>query len=180
MKTFLAGISLLLLTTGASLGTPLTVTSHDDSGPGTLRDAIANAAQGDSIVFELPSPDTITLTTDKLLIDKDLTITGPGADLLTVARSGANGTPPFTIFDIFQGAVTINGLTISNGDSGTAPFGGGLHTRSSLEVVLSGCRFTNNRAGSGGGFATEGPGSSTLLSCTFIGNTAAPCGGRLS
>ena len=172
MKTFLAGITLLLFTTVAAFAATLTVTNHDDSGPGSLRDAIANAAPGDTIAFELPTPDTITLTTDKLLIDKDLTITGPGADLLTVARSTANGTPAFIIFDIMQGAVTISGLTISNGDNVAAPFGGGLHTQSFLEVVLSGCHFTNNRAPFGGGFASEGQGGAHLTSCTFAGNTA--------
>lgn len=104
MKTFLAGITLLLVVIDASSATTLTVTTHDDGGPGSLRDAIATAELGDTIVFDLPNPDTITLTTGNLLIDKSLTITGPGADMLTVARSSANGTPAFNIFDILEGS----------------------------------------------------------------------------
>ena len=69
-----------------------TVVNVNDSGPGSLRDTIAAAVSGDTIVFDLPTPDTIILTTAGLLIDKDLTITGPGADNLTIARSSANGT----------------------------------------------------------------------------------------
>src|SRR5947208_391544 len=100
MKTFLTGIALLLINTVATFGLTLTVTNHDDGGPGSLRDAIANSAPGDTIVFDLPFPDTITLTSGELLIQNDLTITGPGADLLTVARSSATGTPAFIIFDL--------------------------------------------------------------------------------
>ncbi len=54
MKTFLAGITLSLFTTVAGFAATQTVTNHDDSGPGSLRDAIANAAPGDTIAFELP------------------------------------------------------------------------------------------------------------------------------
>jgi hypothetical protein len=175
MKTFLAGITLLLIAADTSFGATLTVTSHDDSGPGSLRDAIGVAASGDTIVFDLPNPDTITLTTGKLLIDKDLTINGPDADLLTVARSSAKGTPAFVVFDILQGAVTIRRLTISNGYNDAVagpPSGGGLHTESFLGVILSGCHFTNNQARYGGGLAIEGQGGATLLSCTFTGNAA--------
>jgi hypothetical protein len=178
MKTFLAGITLSLFTTVAGFAATQTVTNHDDSGPGSLRDAIANAAPGDTIAFELPAPDTITLTTDELLIDKDLTITGPGADLLTVARSSASGTPAFRIFDVVEGAITINGLTISNGNYGGIagpPSGGGLYMHSFSQLIVSGCHFINNQATFGGGFYSDGQGGAHLLSCTFTGN-AAPSG----
>src|SRR2546423_12143968 len=127
MKTFLTGTLFLLVNTIAASGLTLTVSNHDDSGAGSLRDAIANAGAGDTIVFDLPSPDTITLTSGELLIQNDVTITGPGADLLTVARSSAGGTPAFMIFDIAQGTVTISGLTISNGYNTNTAFGGGVY-----------------------------------------------------
>jgi hypothetical protein len=40
----------------------ITVTNTNDSGPGSLRDAIANASSGDTINFSLTYPATITLT----------------------------------------------------------------------------------------------------------------------
>ena len=185
MKLFLAGISFLLIITAAAFGNTLTVINHDDSGPGSLRDAIANAAPGDTIVFDLPASDTITLTSEGLVIDKDLTITGPGADQLTVARSSAGATPAFIVFDVMQGAVTINGLTISNGDGSMLPYGGGLHSQSSGHIVISGCTFTNNLGNMGGGFGTEGSGGVTLMFCTFTGNIAVMggaiyCGGNVT
>ncbi|MGA7297696.1 MAG: hypothetical protein WBW92_09325, partial [Rhodanobacteraceae bacterium] len=77
----------------ASASTTWTVTTiQDDTPPGnacsgnsclTLRDAIYNAADGDTIVFDLSSytpPVTITLTNGEPLIiyNKGITIHGPG------------------------------------------------------------------------------------------------------
>ena len=56
------------------------------SGPGSLRQAILNASSGDAINFA-PSVTTVTLTSGELVIDKNLTITGPGANHLTVQGS---------------------------------------------------------------------------------------------
>src|SRR5436190_777536 len=98
----------------------ITVNSAADAGgscPGascTLRQAIATAASGDTINFAAGLT-TITLTTDELLINKNLTITGPGADRLAVQRSSASGITLFRIFNIASGTnVTISGLTIAN------------------------------------------------------------------
>ena len=170
MKMFLAGSTFLFIITAAALGDTLTVTNHDDSGPGSLRD---------TIVFDLPAPDTITLTTAGLLIDKDLTITGPGPDDLTIARSSAEGTPAFIVIDVSQGAITISGLTISNGDGGTTPYGGGMHTAIFVLATVSNFHFTNNRGTMGGGFSSEGLGNSNLSSCTFTGNLATVSGGAV-
>src|SRR5437762_3030951 len=62
------------------LPSTLTVLNNLDSGPGSLRAEIAAAKSKDTIVFA-PRLDgqTITLTSGELLINKNLTITGPGA-----------------------------------------------------------------------------------------------------
>ncbi|MFN8540265.1 MAG: hypothetical protein U0232_22660 [Thermomicrobiales bacterium] len=92
----------------------ITVRSINDSGgtcPGatcTLRQAIATAVAGDTIDFNLPNPSTITLTTGELGINKNLTITGPGLNKLTVSGNNAS-----RVFNITAGTVTISGLTIS-------------------------------------------------------------------
>src|SRR5262245_16126875 len=68
------------------LPSTLTVTNNEDSGPGSLRADIAAAKSGDTIVFD-PSLNgqTITLTSGELVINKNLTIQGPGAGLLTIS-----------------------------------------------------------------------------------------------
>jgi hypothetical protein len=70
----------------------LTVTNNDDSGPGSLRAAIAAASSGETINFA-PSLDgqTITLTSGELDIARSLDIEGPGAGRLTVSGGGPAG-----------------------------------------------------------------------------------------
>src|SRR5262245_42996008 len=79
----------------------LTVTSNADSGPGSLRAAIAAAAGGDSIVFA-PAVHAITLTTGELAISKSLNIQGPGPGLLAVSGNDAG-----RVFHT-SGSVTVN------------------------------------------------------------------------
>src|SRR5262245_48404981 len=109
-----------------------TVSNVNDSGAGSLRQAIldANAAAGaDSIVFSslFNTTQAINLTTtpdttnaSALTISDSVTITGPGANLLTVRRDSGATTPQFRIFTI-NGAgvlnVTISGMTISGGNT---------------------------------------------------------------
>jgi hypothetical protein len=63
----------------------ITVTNANDSGPGSLRQAIADANLGDTIDFSLSYPALITLTSGELVISKNLTITGPGASHLAIS-----------------------------------------------------------------------------------------------
>ncbi len=60
------------------------VTSTADSGPNTLRQALIDVPSGGTITFNLPSPSTITLSTGVLVVNKTMTITGPGAANLTI------------------------------------------------------------------------------------------------
>src|SRR5438309_7346985 len=59
------------------------VTNTNDNGPGSLRQAILDTSPGNTITFA-PSVTTVTLTNGELVIDKNLTITGPGANRLTI------------------------------------------------------------------------------------------------
>lgn len=179
---FLSGITLLLV--GAVTAFGVTVTNSDDSGPGSLRDAIANASSGDTITFDLPAPSTISLTSGELLVDKDLTITGPGADSLTIelASSGIGLGAP--VLHIAEGDfdVTISGLTITKGYGGRfgSGRGGGIDNQSSGVVSVSRCTVTDNFAGEGGGLNNEGQGTLNLTDCRITGNTALGLGGGLA
>jgi hypothetical protein len=58
----------------------LTVSSKSDSGPGSLRNTIANATSGDSVFISISLVnDSIVLTSGEIVIDKNISIVGPGA-----------------------------------------------------------------------------------------------------
>src|SRR4029077_1542270 len=61
----------------------ITVTNTNDSGPGSLRQALVDANGGDTITFAVTG--TIGLTSAELVIDKPITVSGPGADVLADA-----------------------------------------------------------------------------------------------
>ncbi len=172
-----------------------TVTNDNDSGPGSLRHAISNAAAGDRIEFAIHSPGvfglplpTVILLKSKLVIDKDLTIAGPGPLRLIVARSFAKHTPSFSVFQIDSGVVTISGLTVANGralnpDGQSDNLGGGILNFDTLTV--SNCIVTHNEArteaggvGFGGGIFSAGP--LTLLNSTISDNEVSGAGGGVS
>jgi hypothetical protein len=155
----------------------------------TLRQAIATAASGDTINFSLPANSTINLTSGQLIISKNLTINGPGPNLLTVQRSAAGGTPQFRIFNTnFAGInVTIFGLTIANGnpahsDGNGNGDGGGIYNQNATlaitNCIISGNSVFNNTAFGGGGIVNFG-GTVTITNSTVSGNlvTSDPNGG---
>ena len=107
-----------LLESRALLST-LTVTNTDDSGPGSLRDAIAIAdslTSATKIVFAPTVSGTIDLASGPLTITNNLDIDGPGAGKLAVSGQGVS-----RVFVIDGGSyggasqVSIGGLTIEDG-----------------------------------------------------------------
>jgi hypothetical protein len=129
-----------LLSSGA-LAATLTVTSSDDSGVGSLRDAIAGAPIGAEIVFDASlAGQPVVLTTGELVIHHDLTIRGLGRDLTILDGNGAS-----RIIRIEEGAsVTISDLTVRNGrdleclvDHRTRSEGGGIYNAGFLQLDRS-------------------------------------------
>jgi hypothetical protein len=160
----------------------ITVTSTGDSGKGTLRQAILDAKAGDTINFSLPGNSAITLTSAELMIDKGLTISGPGANLLTVRRNTAAGTPRFRIFEIpFAGVnfdVTISGLTITNGSAASDADGGAIsYTSAGNTLTVRGCIISGNVAAGNGGAIWESSGKVSIINSTISGNSAVSGGG---
>lgn len=119
------------------------VTNTDDSGAGSLRDAIAsaNASTGaDTIMFDtagvFATPQTISLTSGQLVISDALTIQGPGANLLNIHNVQGNTRV------LYVGAVeaTLSDLTISGGtldDQFGANLGAGIYNDGQLHITNS-------------------------------------------
>ena len=169
------------------------VTNTNDNGPGSLRQALALANDGDTIDATGISG-VITLTSGKLLVSNSVTINGPGADLLAVDGNAAG-----TVFQVVSmGPVTISDLTIRNangrfgggifnGGAGsvtiinsalsgnTAAFGGGVYNGGTLNIVNS--TISGNTAGEGAG--VYNPVTLTIINSTFSDNTASQVGGAV-
>lgn len=151
----------------------VTVTNTNDSGPGSLRQAIEDAAVGDTIIFDLVLPATITLTSGELVLGKNLTIDGPGPDQLTI--SGNNSSRVFFTFTVN----TIRNVTITAGSAG---LGGGITAQGGL-LTLENVRVVGNMAtgdlDSGGGGIFVFNADLSITDCTIAGNSAQRQGGGL-
>jgi predicted outer membrane repeat protein len=163
----------LFLIPSSSQAVQRTVTSLADSGPGSLRAAIASAGGGDEIVFAVPLPGTIELLSE-IPVNAILTITGPGADLLTL--DGGGTTRIFNINDTID--VTISGLRFFNGFSGES--GGAIYSEADT-LIINDCIFESNEVScdaqdcltlGGAIHFTTGIVGSRITNTTFLSNRA--------
>ena len=162
--------------------TTITVINTNDSGPGSLRQAIFNANNGDTIDFDPAlNGQTITLTSGELLINKNITINGPGANLLSISRA-PNG-PAFRIFHVMANhSVAIQGLTISNG-AVQNQFGGGILLDAVSTFAVINCTVSGNTTNLSGGGIADGfsPGNTLgIQNSTISGNSAGDYGGGIA
>ena len=159
--------------------TTLSDTVDFNDGVTSLREAIfaTNLVGGADTINFAPSltaggPATITLTQGELKITDDLTITGSGANLLTIDASGNDPTPTVNngdgsrVFEIDDGTIAlktvfISGLTLTGGDvTGVSTPSGGGAIRTFENLTVTACTISGNSASYGGGILN---GSGTLL-----------------
>ena len=143
----------------------ITVMNTADTGAGSLRQALLDASDGDTIDFDLTYPATITLTSGQLVVDKSITISGPGANQLAV-----NGNAASRVFSISSGkTVTISGLTITNGlASGSDNHGGGIFNSGTLTVSNS--TISGNSVAPDGSVGGQGGGIFNFNDCNCSTN----------
>lgn len=190
-----------------TLGEPATIGSTACPAACTLRDAINQAASGDTIQFD-PSLDgqTIALTLFSndigtpsrefgssaffLTGNRTLTIDALAglAHGVTITRSGASY---FRLFDVDTGsALTLSGLTLksgyaqggagrqSNGGGSGMGAGGAIFNQGTLQLLR--CTLTGNTAQAGDFFSGGIGGGGVGQSGDFSGNGGGPNGGHVS
>ncbi|MBD2383863.1 beta strand repeat-containing protein [Cylindrospermum sp. FACHB-282] len=153
----------------------ITVTNSQDSGPGSLRDALANAQAGDTIEFASSlANETITLTSGQLSITESITIDGSGAANLTISGNNAS-----RVFFIAQSEdATIKDLIITNGK--TTGKGGGIQVSSYSSLTLINSQVNNNTADQGGGVQVGYTSHATIINSSFDNNDGTATGSGFS
>jgi beta-glucanase (GH16 family) len=184
----------------------ITVTSSADSGPGSLREALAAVCRGGTIGFAPALSGQTIMVGSELTVTRDLTVDGAGAPGLALSGGDAqrilvvNAGAAATVRDLtlrdgygFQlgGAAIINGqLTLeratvegsfSNGDGQFWQGGGGLYVGDggSLRLRDSAVRGNATSGSDGGGIYGFTNSLIVLERSTVSGNTAGNVGGGL-
>ncbi len=160
--------------------TALTVTSLDDSGPGSFRDALAQIADGGSITFDSTlAGGNMTLTSGQLMIDRSVTVDASSAAPITISAAGSS-----RVLQVGAGIdVSITDMVIRDGVA--APQGGGILNAGNLS--LNRVVVTDNLENStgtnfdlGGGGIYNGDGATLNLTDSTVSNNstvAQPGGG---
>ena len=178
-----AGVLIALGYGAPTCAATITVTSDAEAafGAETLSKAVLEANAGDTIDFDLFYPASIKFNFE-LIISKDLTITGPGSDKLTL---DGNHDSNFFMMQIAAGnTVTMSGLQISNAAALAIDNMGTLTLNNVVVSSNSGCLsnkgtltvndslFSQNSGPNFGG-ALVNYGHATVSRSNFFNNSAA-------
>ena len=148
----------------------ITVTNTNNTGAGSLRQALLDANSGDTIIFDTAlSGRTITVVDDPLFVQRNVTI--DGTSLAQNIR--ISGGDQMRVFGVFQGVeVTMKNIEIIygyvDGD------GAGIYLHKGAKAYLYDCRFNFNHAkgGNGGAIYVGENGRVQAYDCSFYKNKA--------
>ena len=192
-KTIIVFLFLLcvgLVINNNSIAETYTVTSATDTGSDTgttgklswaIAQSNATSAVDDTIVFDLMSGSTVTISAALPVITDTVTINGNDAGSDITVQVTIPGTSAFNVFHIDASGetVNINNMTIKGGDVSDSTYnGGGIYieggTLSLDYVIVSGAK-----AYYGGGIDVGPSCTLTLTDSTLSGNSATQYGGGI-
>lgn len=180
-RTALAAAICTALGAGHAGAATFQVTNTNDSGSGSLRDALTQAnanAEADVIDLSSISGQTITLTSGELVTTDDaITIEGNG---VTVDAGGNSRVMYSDATDLVINDLTVTGGSVTGSafNRGFPRSGGGIYSKYGGSLTLNDSTVTGNAAeGNGGGIAHLGNGALSINGSTISNNTAALGGG---
>jgi parallel beta helix pectate lyase-like protein len=146
----------------------IAVTNGNDSGPGSLRAAVAAAIPGEMIT--VPAS-TVFLTSGQIVVSKSLTIIGAGARETTISGTGQS-----RVFDVTNGTASISGVTVTGGDGfdtpgGTPGPGGGMLVDGGTLTLADSTVTGNQTMGFSEGSGIQADSSLTVLRSTISFNS---------
>lgn len=98
-------------TFGISVTDEVDISSLDDAGPGTLRDALTTAPDQSTICVAPGLTGTITLTTGPIAVSNTLTLVGPGLSFIV-----SGGDAQSILLVEASGDLTLSGVTLTSAD----------------------------------------------------------------
>lgn len=128
----------------------------------------------DEVNFNLPAQSTITLNGTEIIVSSTVSISGPGADQLTIDANQQSG-----VFYVYQaGNARIDGLTLTGGASNYD--GGAISIYGSPNITISNSTIEGNYSySSGGALAIFDSESATINNSTISGNSTPINGGGI-
>jgi len=162
----------------------LTVSSSADNGAGTLRQLIADAAPGDSIV--IPADSEIVISSE-LTLEKNLSINGQGSTI-RVENPGVSAIRVFTLTNAALTNGALYNLILKGGNiqgrnataSNILNCGGILLMDVACTFRIENVEFLDSKGTYAGAFQQNNVNANVVLkSCTFSGNTAINNAGAL-
>jgi hypothetical protein len=168
---------LALAGAGSAAAATITVANANDSGAGSLRQAIAEASPGETIVLPA-SASHYAVTSAELVIAKSLTITGAGARSTVIDAMGS----AHRVLEVTAGTVTISGVTITGAHEALED-AGGIEIEGSSDVTLENVSVSGNTVKESDGYdagAIETSHDSTLtIEASTIASNVGYNGGAL-
>jgi hypothetical protein len=144
-----AALAALALSASAASAATITVTSKADSGPGTIRAALAGSSNGDTIVIP---PGTYAVTSQDLDVDNAVTLKGSYARTTILKADGDNRVLAVTA----SSPVTIEGVTVTGGGGAAGALdGAGIHSTTPLTLTRVALSGNGTNGGDGGGLWTS-------------------------
>ncbi|MBK9386930.1 MAG: hypothetical protein IPN34_19115 [Planctomycetes bacterium] len=169
-----ASLALASLSFGAPQAATLRVTSTADSGPGSLRAALASAADGDTVDARSVAG-TILLTSGPLVVSTSVVIVGPGSVVLAVSGDDGSG-----VFEITANDVTLRGLGVTEGSSTSSGAGIKIGSLAGSTIQLEACAITANHTSQhGAGIYNASGVSLSIVDCDLYANGANGFGGAI-
>lgn len=137
------------------------VVNTNDTGPGSLRDVIANSNNGDTIIVDVAG---VLMLQSQISIPTDIAIIGPGPIHFSINYINVTGGNS-AFHPTNSGTLYIEGLGFMNGMNSHAIGTGSGYTG---ETEVYGCSFENNS----NTVINIDNGNISLVACSFIDNTS--------
>ena len=148
----------------------------DGAGNCTLRAAIEQAGSGDTIV--IPTGAYTLALGFELAIDKNLTLTGAGAESTIIQAATEPTVATSRVLVVTDGNVVNSGLTVRHGNPGFSS-GGGIFNNPGGTLTLNDSVVNNNAAAGGNGGGIMNFGTLDITRSVVSGNTAVNRGGGI-